>query len=164
MNGAFCCFFLSRTRRLTDINFTPNKTGNLTIEISFNKKLRSLKHFFKDNKNLLKIDLKDFDMEEVESMESTFNGCSNLFEVDLDGVNSQNLIIMNNTFEKCKKLKTVNLSLKNTSKYLKMNNIFCDCENLEYINLSSLQNVDDNMFKGFKSKPTIYANDLMLMI
>ena len=148
-------------KEITDINFTPNKTGNLTIEISFNKKLRSLKHFFKDNKNLLKIDLKDFDMEEVESMESTFNGCSNLFEVDLDGVNSQNLIIMNNTFEKCKKLKTVNLSLKNTSKYLKMNNIFCDCENLEYINLSSLQNVDDNMFKGFKSKPTIYANDLI---
>ena len=144
-----------------DIFYTPKESGNLTVEIYFNKNLTSLKEFFKNNKNLIKADFKNFNMEGVVSMESTFSGCSNLYEVDLEGVNSQNLLSINNTFEKCKKLEKVNLSMKNISEFLTSNNSFIDCENLKFINLSSFQNINNNMFLGIKSNPTIQANELI---
>ena len=141
--------------------YTPKESGNLTIEIFFNKNLTNLKEFFKNNKNLIKADLKNLNMEGVVSMESTFSGCSNLYEVDLEGVNSQNLININNAFEKCKKLKNINLSMKNISEFLESNNSFIDCENLKFINLSSFQNINKNMFLGIKSNLTIQANELI---
>ena len=141
--------------------YLPKKSGDLSVEISFKKNLVSLKDFFKNNNELVKVDLTNFIMRDVKSMESTFSGCSNLYEVDIGGVDSQNLINMDNTFEKCKKLKKINLSMKNLSNSLETNNTFLDCENLEYINLSSFQNVNDKMFEGIKSKPTIQANELI---
>ena len=126
---------------INDNFFKPKESENLTVEISFKKNLTSLKDFFKNNKNLIKADLKNFNMEEVVSMESSFSGCSNLYEVDLEGVNSRNLININNIFEKCKKLIKVNLSMKNISELLESNNCFIDCENLKFINLSSFQKI-----------------------
>ena len=141
--------------------YTPKESGNLSIEISFKKNLTSLSNFFKNNNNLLKADLKNFNMEGVVTMKSTFSGCSNLLEVDLEGVDSKNLKNMDNTFEKCTKLIKVNLSMKNISKYLESNNTFMDCENLKNINLSTFQNINKNMFLGIKSNPTIQANELI---
>ena len=141
--------------------YLPKKSGDLYVEISFKKNLVSLKDFFKNNNELVKVDLTNLIMKDVKSMESTFSGCSNLYEIDIGGVDSQNLINMDNTFEKCKKLKNINLSMKNLSNSLETNNTFLDCENLEYINLSSFQNVNDKMFEGIKSKPTIQANELI---
>jgi len=100
-------------------------------------------------------------MEGVVSMESTFSGCSNLYEVDLEDVISQNLISINNLFEKCKKLIKVNLSMKNISELLESNNCFIECENLKFINLSSFHKINNNMFLGLKSIPTIEANELI---
>ena len=141
--------------------YLPKKSGDLSVEISFKKNLVSLKDFFKNNNEIVKVDFTNFIMKDVKSMESTFSGCSNLYEIDIGGVDSPNLINMDNTFEKCKKLKNINLSMKNISNSLETNNIFLDCENLEYINLSSFQNVNDKMFEGIKSKPTIQANELI---
>ena len=120
-----------------------------------------MKDFFKNNNNLIKADLKNLSMEGVVSMESTFSRCSNLYEVDLEDVISQNLISINNLFEKCKKLIKVNLSMKNISELLESNNCFIDCENLKFINLSSFHKINNKMFLGIKSNPTIQANELI---
>ena len=141
--------------------YTPEEDGNISVEILFKKNLNNLKDFFKNSKHLLKIDLKDFNMEDVKSMESTFSGCSNLLEVDFEGVNSQNLINMHNTFENCKNIKKINLSMNKISKSLEYNNTFSGCENLEYINISSLPYINPNMFGGIKSSPIIYANEFI---
>ena len=141
--------------------YTPEEDGNISVEILFKKNINNLKDFFKNSKQLLKIDLKDFNMEDVKSMESTFSGCSNLLEVDFGGVNSQNLINMHNTFENCKNIKTINLSMNNISQSLEYNNTFSGCENLEYINISSLPYISPNMFGGIKSSPKIYANEFI---
>ena len=132
---------------INDNFFKPKESENLTVEISFKKNLTSLKDFFKNNKNLIKADLKNFSMAGVVSMESTFSGCSNLYEVDLEDAISQNLININNLFEKCKKLIKVNLSLKNISELLESNNCFIDCKNLKFINLSSFHKINNFVFR-----------------
>ena len=45
--------------------YIPKDYGNFKIEISFKKNFTSLKNFFKNDNNLIKVDLKDFNMENV---------------------------------------------------------------------------------------------------
>ena len=141
--------------------FLPSSTGILTTKIIFKNKLNSLDGLFKNNKELIKVNLGKFNMEEVTSMKSTFSGCSNLTEVNLEGVNSSNLEKMENTFENCTELKIINLSPLNTSKIDDMNNIFSGCEKLEKIDLTSFKKIFNSLFTGIKSKPDIIANELI---
>ena len=141
--------------------FTPSKTGLLSVDIIFKKSLNNLENFFLNNKELIKVNMSNFEMGEVTSMKSTFSGCSNLNEVTLEGANSQNLKNLDNTFENCTKLKNINLALNNTSNLEDTSNTFLGCENLESINLTTFQNIGENMFRGIKSTPSISANELI---
>ena len=153
-----------RNLKLLTINngkYLPLTSGILSTKIILKNKLRTLDNLFKDNKDLIKINLGNLNMEEVISMKSTFSGCSNLTEINLDGVNSSNLIKMENTFENCTELKNVNLSPLNTSNLENMTNIFSGCEKLETIDLTSFKHVFNDSFNGIKSKPDIIANELI---
>ena len=138
---------------------TPAETGYLTVEIIFKKSFNNLDNLFLNNKELIKVDMTNFEMKEISSMKSTFSGCSNLEEVNFEGSNSENLKNMDNTFENCINLKNINLSLKNTSKLEETRNTFIGCYNLETINLTTFQNIKEDMFNGIKSTPTIIANE-----
>lgn len=153
-----------RNLKILDIKngfYIPSYTGLLSVEIIFKKKLNNLENFFLNNKELVKVNMNDFEMKDVISMKSMFSGCSNLNEVTFEGANSQNLINLDNTFENCTKLKNINLSLNNTSKLEEVNNTFFGCENLESINLTTFTKIGKNMFGGIKSTPTIIANELI---
>ena len=100
-------------------------------------------------------------MKDVVSMKSTFSGCLNLNEINFEGTNSSKLTKMENTFENCTKLKNLNLSPLYNTNLVETSNIFSGCNNLEILNLSSFQKIDNNIFNGISSKPTIIANDLI---
>lgn len=61
--------------------YIPNESGYLPITISFKKSLNNLNEIFQNNKELIKVDLSNLDMQNVLSMNSTFSGCSNLEEI-----------------------------------------------------------------------------------
>ena len=141
--------------------YTPTNSGILSAKIIFNNSLNNLDRLFKDNKELIKVNLNYLDMEDVVSMKSTFSGCSNLSDINLDGINSSKLTEMENTFENCTKLKFLNLSPLNTTNLVNMDNLFSGCNELETINLTSFTKINNNIFNGIKSKPNIIANELI---
>ena len=114
--------------------YTPTNSGILSAKIIFNNSLNNLDRLFKDNKELIKVNLNYLDMEDVVSMKSTFSGCSNLSDINFDGINSSKLTEMENTFENCTKLKFLNLSPLNTTNLVNMDNLFSGCNELETIN------------------------------
>ena len=144
---------------INEIFYTPADNGFLSIEIIFKKNINNLENFFLNNKELTSVNMCNFEMKEVTSMKSTFSGCSNLLEVNFEGNNAQNLKSLDNTFENCTKLKFINLSFNNSSNIEEASNTFSGCENLEKINLTTFQNIDEEMFNGIKSTPTIIANE-----
>ena len=157
-------FSTNNLRKLKNIEiindfYTPSETGYLTVEIIFKKSFTNLDNLFLNNKELIKVDMTNFEMKEISSMKSTFSGCTNLEGVNLEGSNSENLKNLDNTFEICTNLKNINLSLNNTSKLEETRNTFIGCDSLETINLTTFQNIKEDMFIGIKSVPTIIANE-----
>ena len=144
---------------VNDGKYVPSNSGILSAKIIFKNKLNNLDGLFKDNKELIKVNLTNLDMNEVTSMKSTFSGCSNLKEINLDGINSSKLIKMENTFENCTELQNLNLSPLNTTNLVDMKNIFSGCKNLKTLNLSSFNIINNNIFNGIESKPNIIANE-----
>ena len=150
-------------RHLENLNvekgsYIPNESGYLSIRIKFKIILNTLNEIFKDNQDLIKVDLSNLEMKKVSSMNSSFSGCLNLNEINLEGINTNNLLDMTYTFEKCNHLKNINLSPINADNLRYTKGIFSQCDNLELINISSFKKVNDNMFEGIKSKPNIIAN------
>ena len=139
--------------------YTPTESGYLSITIIFNVNLNTLNSFFKNNQEIIKVNITNLEMNEVTDMISTFSGCTKLNEIILDGINTSNLVNMEYTFENCIELKKLNLSpIKTTSNLIKMNSIFNGCNKLEVINISSFETIDENIFKGLNKKPDIIAN------
>ena len=104
--------------------YTREITGEKSFKIIFKINLITLNEIFKDNKELIKVDLSNFEMENVLSMNSSFSGCENLEEVNLEGINTTNLIDMTYTFEKCHNLKKIDLSSINANNTLNYKGIF----------------------------------------
>ena len=138
--------------------YIPNESGNLGIKIKFKSFLSNFNEIFKDNNELIKVDLSNFEMKNIKNMNSSFSGCSNLNEVNLQGINTNNLLDMSYTFEKCKNLKNINLSPIKSDNIRNTQGIFSQCDNLETVDISSFEKVNNDMFEGIKSKPNIIVN------
>lgn len=142
--------------------YIPTNSGILSAKINFKNNLNSINGLFKDNKELIKVKLSNFNMSEITSMKSTFSGCSNLSEVNFEGIDTSKLVDMGKTFENCTELKKLDLSPIDATNLLNMENLFSGCNKLETINLSSFSSINNDIFNGIKSKPDIIANDLIL--
>ena len=89
-------------------------------------------NFVKNNKNICRILIKDYECDLCPFIDiNQYNyDNSGAFEIKLDGVN--NIINMSEMFHKCNNLSSVpNISQMNTSKVIKMNSLFDGCEILE---------------------------------
>ena len=153
-----------RNLKILDIKnglLIPDFSGILSVKINFKKNLNSLDNLFKNNNDLIKVNLTNLNMNEIKSMNSTFSGCSNLTEINFEGTNTKNLQKMENTFENCTNLKNLNLSPLNTSNLNNMTNIFSGCDKLETIDLSSFKNINNNIFNGISSQPKIISNNII---
>ena len=136
-----------------------SKEGKYTIQYMFKKKLKKTVFMFLGCKSLIKADLSNFNMEDVDNMNAMFYGCDSLNTVNLSGAKCHNVTNIGCLFYECRKLKNLNLSNINTENVNNMNGMFAFCESLDNIDLSSFNTKKVNnmccLFRGCKILKTI---------
>ncbi len=103
-------------------------------------------------KNILELDLSNFDTSKVTNMGHMFNGMRNLTTLNLSNFNTSNVTNMGGMFFNMTNLTAFNLSNFNTSNVTNMGGMFFNMTNLTAFNLSNFDtsNVTDmrSMFNG----------------
>ena len=112
-------------------------------------------------KNILELDLSNFDTSKVANMSHMFNGMRNLTTLNLSNFNTSNVTDMGGMFFSMTNLTTLNLSNFNTSKTTDMRSMFNGMTNLASLNISSFntENVE-NMSGMFSQAQKIEHLDL----
>ena len=110
-------------------------------------------------RNVLDIDLSNFDTSKVEDMHWMFSGMSNLTTLNLSNFDTSKVTRMNSMLEAMSRLTTLDLSNFNTSKVEDMCWMFAGVSNLITLNLSNFDTsqVTDMswMFKGMSNLTTL---------
>ena len=110
-------------------------------------------------KNILELDLSNFDTSQVTYMQSMFFGMSNLTTLNLSNFDTSKVTNMQYMFSEMHSLTTLDLSSFNTSNVTDMNNMFKHVSSLTTLDLSSFNtsNVTDMkaMFSGMHSLTTL---------
>ena len=88
-------------------------------------------------KNILEIDLSNFDTSEVTNMGGMFYGMSNLTTLDLSNFDTSKVTDMSLMFHDMRDLSALNLSSFNTSQVTDMHNMFYGMSNLTTLNVSN---------------------------
>ena len=125
------------------------------IKIIFRKKLYDCSFLFWGCKDIIEIDLSNFDCSQVTSCESMFQECSSLKKLNLGNIDfglSRNFISM---FSKCRNLEELDVSHFNTKNSLNFRFMFSGCLKLKIIDVSKFNslkctNIDD-MFSRCES-------------
>ena len=110
-------------------------------------------------RNILELDLSNFDTSKVTNMYAMFNGMSNLTTLNLSNFDTSKVTKMWAMFDGMSNLTTLNLSNFDTSKVTDMQYMFYGMSNLTSLNLSSFNTsqVTDMswMFKGVSNLATL---------
>ena len=88
-------------------------------------------------KNILEIDLSNFDTSEVTNMSNMFYGMSNLTTLNVSHFNTSKVTDMSLMFHDVRNLTSLNLSNFDTSEVTNMSNMFYGMSNLTTLNLSN---------------------------
>ena len=112
-------------------------------------------------KNILEIDLSNFDTSEVTNMGNMFYGMSNLTTLNVSHFNTSKVTDMGLMFHDVRNLTSLNLSNFDTSKVTNMGNMFSSMTNLTSLNLSSFNTSEvTNMDFMFYGIPNLTSLDL----
>ena len=125
------------------------------ITLRWNYQVTTCSQMFTSLKNIISIDLSNFDTSKVESFYCMFQSCTSLKSINLNNVNTSSAKNMNAMFRNCSGLETLNLSSFDTSKVESMWTMFCDCTSLKSLDLSNFETpeLEDTrfMFDSFSS-------------
>ena len=108
------------------------------ITLIFMNQISSCEKMFQNSKNILEINLSNFDASEVTAMNEMFSGCSKLSSVILSNSNTYNLINISYMFYNCINLENINFGKINSSSIESMEYLFHGCSSLNSIDLSKL--------------------------
>ena len=100
-------------------------------------KVTSMTDMFSYCSSLTSLDLSSFNTSKVTNMSSMFSGCSSLTSLDLSSFNTSNITTMNFMFNRCSSLTSLDLSAFNTFKVTDMVCTFRWCSSLTRLDLSS---------------------------
>ena len=110
-------------------------------------------------KNILELDLSNFDTSKVANMSHMFNGMRNLTTLNLSNFNTSNVTNMGGMFFSMTNLTTLNLSNFDTSKVTNMGSMFYGISNLTTLNLSNFNTSQvttmGGMFYGMSNLTTL---------
>ena len=124
----------------------------LKFNVTFKKVLDTMDNMFKNNQNLLSIDLSSLVSKNINSLNSAFLGCNNLQYINFNNFNSENVENMDSAFENCSSLKSLDLSTFNTPKLTSMAKAFKNCDNLKNLQLDNFKlNASINISEAFDS-------------
>ena len=93
----------------------------------------NIRYMFCRCKNIIEIDLSDFDLSNINNMAYMFSGCSLLTSIDLTNVNTEQVNAMNGLFQDCVSLTFVNLSSFNTKSLTSMKQLLSSKPKLPYL-------------------------------
>ena len=130
-----------------------NNSSNPIKLVWFNE-INNTDNMFYELKNIIEIDLSNFNASLVISMNCMFFGCNNLKSINFSNFDTSQVISMTNTFCSCSSLNSLDVSSFNTSKVNKMDGMFSGCYNLASLNISNFDTSQvvnmDNMFSNCK--------------
>ena len=86
--------------------------GKYKIKYSFKYKIKNICLMFYGCSSLTKIDLSNFNTNNVTNMGCMFYGCSSLTNIDLSNFNTNNVTNIGGMFQGCKALKKENIITK----------------------------------------------------
>ena len=157
------------------------------VTLKFLGPVKSCQSMFYNLKNIVEVDLSDFDASQVtsmywmflscsnlkkinfgnintslvENMQSIFNDCKSLISIDLSGFDIPNAKNIHSMFNSCTNLRFLNISHFNTSKVEEMSYMFCNCPSLIFLNLFKLEHTvrQDGIFDYINGDTKICADD-----
>ncbi len=100
------------------------------------KNVKSTQNWFRDCKNLKKVDFSEFDTSKVTDMSHMFYFCLGLEQLDLNEWNVSNVTDMCGMFSYCSSLKQLNISKWDVRKVTDMRSLFYNCDGLTKLDLS----------------------------
>ena len=110
-------------------------------------------------KNVLDLDLSNFDTSKVTNMQSMFFGIHKLSTLNLSSFDTSNVINMQSMFSGMSNLANLDLSSFNTSKVMNMETMFRGARNLTNLNLSNFDTSQvrdmNHMFDNMRSLTTL---------
>ena len=109
-------------------------------------------------KNIVELDLSNFDTSQVTDMQFMFYGMSSLTSLDLSNFDTSQVKYMNSMFSGTS-LTSLNLSNFDTSKVMKMSNMFFNMRNLTSLNLTNFNTSKVTDMEDMFSLSNDYASD-----
>ena len=109
-------------------------------------------------KNIVELDLSNFDTSQVTDMQFMFSGMSSLTTLDLSNFDTSQVAYMNSMFSGTS-LTSLNLSNFDTSKVMKMSNMFFNMRNLTSLNLTNFNTSKVTDMEDMFSLSNDYASD-----
>ena len=108
--------------------------GKIQFKIVFYEKVTDCKDLFKDCKEIIFLDLSNFDTSNASNMSGMFEGCSKLKEIKgLNKIITNKVKNMHGMFDECRELEYLDLSNFDTSNVNDMIVMFNDCIKLKEI-------------------------------
>jgi len=136
-------------------------TSLIKLDLSnFNSQnITNMDNMFSGCSSLKSIDLSNFDTHKVKYMDLMFYGCSSLINLDLSNFDTHNVNNMRGMFSGCSSLKNIDISNFNTHNVTDMAFMFEGCSSLKNINVSSFDTLNvnsmDHMFARCSSLKSI---------
>ena len=139
------------TNNVEDMSLMFHNCFDLT-EINFNssfvtKKVKNMESMFSNCYKLKKLDLRNFETNELINISYMFENCVELKDIliDSDKFKTDNVVYMGKMFSNCSNLENVNISKFNYSKVKFMDHMFENCEKMKKIDLSKLEVLNDEI-------------------
>ena len=128
----------------------PNK-----IVMVWDSQIKNCKSMFSGCSSIISIDLSEFDVSLVTTMNEMFVNCSNLTSLNLGNFVTSGCKNMNSMFKNCYSLQSIDLSTFVTNIVTNMNGMFSGCSSLASLDLSTLNTNKvanmNGMFSGCSS-------------
>jgi len=170
-----------------DLIYNFTERIEYTIVLQYNSSFTTCANMFRENDNIIKIDLskfdsskvtdtssmfykcgrleelnlQNFDTSSVTDMHQMFLGCSSIVSLDLSSLDTSNVINMSALFDYDFKLVSVDLSSFDTSSVKDMSFMFMNCPRLRSLDLSNFNTQSlENMSGMFRSCALLASVDL----
>ena len=124
--------FINDTKVEIDSQYSINVIStNDIIKLSFNKSIDDCSFMFYFLRNIISVDLSDFESSSVTNMECMFYHCSNLKYINFSDFTTSEVTNMKGMFADCAHLESLNLSNFKTNKVEFMDGMFYCCHQLK---------------------------------
>ena len=114
-----------------------NNSEFYNIKIKWNISISNTEKMFYNCKQIIEIDLSNFDTSQVTNMSYMFHNCSSLISLNLANFNTSQVQNMNRMFCRCSSLISLNLTNFDTSNVIDMAYMFLNCFSLESLDLTN---------------------------